>query len=139
MRYLYLFITILLTSAIWSCRSVEYVPVESGTDSVVIERLVEVPLPPDSATIRALLDCQQQECAGADDHRQPWQPAGEDEDADGHGLSSGKGSGCFQKGKSAVHGGEGADQVGAVPDGCRWMVNISNHYNYICYCWSYNL
>lgn len=57
MRYLYLFITILLTSAIWSCRSVEYVPVESGTDSVVIERLVEVPLPPDSATIRALLEC----------------------------------------------------------------------------------
>lgn len=32
-------------------------PVESGTDSVVIERLVEVPLPPDSATIRALLEC----------------------------------------------------------------------------------
>ena len=57
MRHLYLIITILLTSAIWSCRSVEYVPVESGTDSVVIERLVEVPLPPDSATIRALLEC----------------------------------------------------------------------------------
>lgn len=52
----YLF-TIVLTSAIWSCRSVQYVPVESGTDSVVIERLVEVPLPPDSATIRALLEC----------------------------------------------------------------------------------
>ncbi len=52
----YLFI-ILLTSAIWSCRSVQYVPVESSTDSVIIEKLVEVPLPPDSATIRALLEC----------------------------------------------------------------------------------
>lgn len=52
----YLFI-ILLTSAICSCRSVQYVPVESSTDSVIIEKLVEVPLPPDSATIRALLEC----------------------------------------------------------------------------------
>lgn len=48
---------ILLTSAIWSCRSVKYVPVESSADSVVIEKLVEVQLPPDSATIRALLEC----------------------------------------------------------------------------------
>lgn len=51
------YIIILLTAAICSCRSVKYVPVESGTDSVVIEKLVEVPLPPDSATIRALMEC----------------------------------------------------------------------------------
>ena len=48
---------ILLTSAIWSCRSVKYVPVESTADSIVVEKLVEVQLPPDSATIRALLEC----------------------------------------------------------------------------------
>lgn len=40
-----------------SCRTVKYVPVESNVDSVVVERLVEVQLPPDSATIRALLEC----------------------------------------------------------------------------------
>lgn len=40
-----------------SCRSVKYVPVESSADSVVVEKLVEVQLPPDSATIRALLEC----------------------------------------------------------------------------------
>ena len=32
-------------------------PVESTTDSIVVEKLVEVQLPPDSATIRALLEC----------------------------------------------------------------------------------
>lgn len=48
---------ILLMSAIWSCRSVKYVPIEGKTDSVVVEKLVEVQLPPDSATIRALLEC----------------------------------------------------------------------------------
>lgn len=32
-------------------------PVESSADSVVVEKLVEVRLPPDSATIRALLEC----------------------------------------------------------------------------------
>lgn len=40
-----------------SCRTVKYVPVESNVDSVVVEKLVEVQLPPDSATIRALLEC----------------------------------------------------------------------------------
>lgn len=40
-----------------SCRTVKYVPVESYSDSVVVEKLVEVQLPPDSATIRALLEC----------------------------------------------------------------------------------
>lgn len=48
---------ILLTSAIWSCRSVKYIPIESSADSIVVEKLVEVQLPPDSATIRALLEC----------------------------------------------------------------------------------
>ncbi|WP_298110485.1 hypothetical protein [uncultured Bacteroides sp.] len=47
----------LLISALWSCRSVKYVPIESSTDSIVVEKLVEVQLPPDSATIRALLEC----------------------------------------------------------------------------------
>lgn len=40
-----------------SCRTIKYVPVESNADSVVVEKLVEVQLPPDSATIRALLEC----------------------------------------------------------------------------------
>lgn len=40
-----------------SCRTVKYVPVKSFSDSVVVEKLVEVQLPPDSATIRALLEC----------------------------------------------------------------------------------
>lgn len=40
-----------------SCRTIKYVPVESYADSVVVEKLVEVQLPPDSATIRALLEC----------------------------------------------------------------------------------
>lgn len=48
---------ILLMSAICSCRTVKYIPVESKADSVVVEKLVEVQLPQDSATIRALLEC----------------------------------------------------------------------------------
>lgn len=48
---------ILLMSTICSCRNVKYVPVESSVDSIVVEKLVEVQLPPDSATIRALLEC----------------------------------------------------------------------------------
>lgn len=40
----------------FSCRT-KYVPVESKADSVVVEKLVEVQLPPDSATVRALLEC----------------------------------------------------------------------------------
>lgn len=42
---------------ICSCRTIKYVPVESNADSVIVEKLVEVQLPPDSATIRALLEC----------------------------------------------------------------------------------
>ena len=48
---------ILLILTICSCRSVKYAPVESSVDSIVVEKLVEVQLPPDSATIRALLEC----------------------------------------------------------------------------------
>lgn len=40
-----------------SCRTVKYVPVGSKADSMVVEKLVEVQLPPDSTTIRALLEC----------------------------------------------------------------------------------
>lgn len=40
----------------FSCRT-KYVPVESSADSIVVEKLVEVQLPPDSSTIRALLEC----------------------------------------------------------------------------------
>lgn len=54
MKWVYCF---LLISALWSCRSVKYVPVESSADSIVVEKLVEVQLPPDSSTIRALLEC----------------------------------------------------------------------------------
>lgn len=39
-----------------SCRT-KYVPVNGQKDSVVVEKLVEVQLPPDSATIQALLEC----------------------------------------------------------------------------------
>ena len=46
----------LLISVFCSCRSVKYVPIESSTDSIVVEKLVEVQLPPDSSTIRALLE-----------------------------------------------------------------------------------
>ena len=54
MKWIYYFI---LLFALWSCRSVKYVPVESTADSIVVEKLVEVQLPPDSSTIRALLEC----------------------------------------------------------------------------------
>lgn len=54
MKWIY---CIILLAALWSCRSVKYVPVESTADSIVVEKLVEVQLPPDSATIRALLEC----------------------------------------------------------------------------------
>lgn len=54
MKWIYCF---LLIFALWSCRSIKYVPVESKTDSIVVEKLVEVQLPPDSSTIRALLEC----------------------------------------------------------------------------------
>ena len=46
----------LMCLLVCSCKT-KYVPVESKADSVVVEKLVEVQLPPDSATIRALLEC----------------------------------------------------------------------------------
>ena len=49
MKWIY---CIILIIALWSCRSVKYVPIESTADSIVVEKLVEVQLPPDSATIR---------------------------------------------------------------------------------------
>lgn len=57
MKSIIYILTLLLTLAIVACRSVKYIPVEGQKDSVVIEKLVEVQLPPDSATIRALLEC----------------------------------------------------------------------------------
>lgn len=54
MKWFYCFI---LVTALCSCRSVKYVPIENSSDSVVVEKLVEVQLPPDSATIRALMEC----------------------------------------------------------------------------------
>lgn len=57
MKYLLFFISIFVVIGIYSCKSVKYVPVDSTSDSIVVEKLVEVPLPPDSATIKALLEC----------------------------------------------------------------------------------
>lgn len=40
------------------CRSrVQFVPVENETDSIYIDRLIPYPLPVDSASIRALMEC----------------------------------------------------------------------------------
>lgn len=40
------------------CRAkLPYVPIESYTDSIYIDRLVPYPLPADSASIRALMEC----------------------------------------------------------------------------------
>lgn len=54
-----LYITIFLMSGIWlsSCRSIREVPIESRTDSVYIEKLIPVVNPADSASIRALFEC----------------------------------------------------------------------------------
>lgn len=57
MKYLLFFVSIFFVIGIYSCKSVKYVPVDSKSDSIVVEKLVEVPLPPDSATIKALLEC----------------------------------------------------------------------------------
>ena len=86
---------ILLMSTIYSCRSVKYVPVESSVDSIVVEKLVEVQLPPDSATIRALLECDENgkvvlswlDIANSK-NAQAQQPACEDANAAGYGISA---------------------------------------------------
>lgn len=51
------FMCLIISVAGISCRSTKYVPVESQKDSIIVEKLVEVQLPPDSATIRALFEC----------------------------------------------------------------------------------
>ncbi len=55
MRHIYLS---LLAVAAMSCRTPQTVTtVETRTDSVYIDRLVPYPLPTDSATVRALMEC----------------------------------------------------------------------------------
>lgn len=58
MRNLYILLFLVSILGIISCRSrVQYVPVESNTDSIYIDRLIPYPLPVDSASIRALMEC----------------------------------------------------------------------------------
>lgn len=58
MRNLYILLFLVSILGIISCRSrVQYVPVESNTDSIYIDRLIPYPLPADSASIRALMEC----------------------------------------------------------------------------------
>lgn len=58
MRNLYILLFLVCILGIISCRSrVQYVPVESNTDSIYIDRLIPYPLPADSASIRALMEC----------------------------------------------------------------------------------
>ncbi|WP_262349896.1 hypothetical protein [Parabacteroides johnsonii] len=41
-----------------SCRTrIRYIPIESSSDSIYIDRLIPYPLPADSASIRALMEC----------------------------------------------------------------------------------
>lgn len=48
----------LLISLFTSCRTrIQYVPVESRIDSIYVDRLIPYPLPADSASIRALMEC----------------------------------------------------------------------------------
>lgn len=56
MTRLWLFLPMLLP-LLAGCTRVQYVPVESRRDSVYIDRLVPYPVPADSATIRALVEC----------------------------------------------------------------------------------
>lgn len=55
--FLYLICFISVVFGMHSCRSIKYVPVESKSDSIVVEKLTEIQIPPDSATISALLEC----------------------------------------------------------------------------------
>lgn len=54
-RTAYITLIVLIVSAISSCRTPQEVPIR--TDSVYIEKLVPVITPPDSATIKALAEC----------------------------------------------------------------------------------
>lgn len=54
-------ITISLALCLSGCRThIQYVPVESRHDSVYIDRLVPYPVPADSATINALMECDEE-------------------------------------------------------------------------------
>ncbi len=54
-------ITISLALCLSGCRThIQYVPVESKHDSVYIDRLVPYPVPADSATINALMECDEE-------------------------------------------------------------------------------
>lgn len=49
---------ICITFCLVGCRTrIKYVPVESKADSIYIDRLIPYPLPADSASIRALMEC----------------------------------------------------------------------------------
>lgn len=53
-----LYIITVLVMCLAGCRTqIKYVPVESKHDSIYIDRLVPYPIPADSATIRALMEC----------------------------------------------------------------------------------
>lgn len=48
----------LFVSSLTSCRSqIPYIPIEANTDSIYIDRLIPYPQPVDSASIRALMEC----------------------------------------------------------------------------------
>lgn len=54
-------ITISLALCLSGCRThIQYVPVKSKHDSVYIDRLVPYPVPADSATINALMECDEE-------------------------------------------------------------------------------
>ena len=54
MRHLFILI---IAALLTSCKAAKVTTIESHTDSVYIDRLIPYPLPTDSATIRALMEC----------------------------------------------------------------------------------
>ena len=51
-------LVVVLFSLLTSCRArIRYIPIEISTDSIYIDRLIPYPLPTDSASIRALMEC----------------------------------------------------------------------------------
>ena len=47
-----------LFSLFTSCRArIRYIPIGSSTDSIYIDKLIPYPMPADSASIRALMEC----------------------------------------------------------------------------------
>ena len=47
----------IIAALLTSCKAAKVTTIESHTDSVYIDRLIPYPLPTDSATIRALMEC----------------------------------------------------------------------------------